>query len=366
MIEIEVGGTLAEICATVTVSGCQSRSSRRLHLDLPECRRISGRCCRKALRVRRAEVMLGGSSGEAYSASFSLLFDSDPNDPSSAARSYMACPAAVTNGSARKVSNELRDSTPRGKRRTVEKDDRLIEIFIRFDAVEVTQLAISHIIRRYQLSVVERLARERVDLVVESVLDLEHPSHGGTVKSEKSGEESDFEIRREGKFALLGTRNSFGNCKILRFFAGFGRLAGQGFRQPVRGLERGRQLQVVARLRGKGQHVVNALWRIPGSQRTRMSFFPLSTGIQQAGSVAWAAAIDTSLRSVSGKESDLRTAETPLPSSMITTSNSKRSRERPPALKRVVSMRDSSSATCKRVSAPVRRCQDDFRLGDDL
>ena len=140
------------------------------------------------------------------------------------------------------------DSDPGGKRRTVEKDDRLVEIFIRLDAFEVTQLAISHAIRRYQLSVVKRLARERVDLVVEPVLDLEHPANGGTVESEQAGEQSDFEVRREGKFALLCTGNSFGNRRIRRPFAGFGRLAGQGFRQPVRRLERRRQLQVVAGL----------------------------------------------------------------------------------------------------------------------
>ncbi len=50
---------------------------------------------------------------------------------------------------------------------------------------------------------------------------------------------------------------------------------------------------------------------------------------------------------------------------MITTSNSNRSRDRPPALKRLVSTKGVGQGP-KRVNTPMSRCQDNFRLRYDL
>ena len=55
-----------------------------------------------------------GTKEKTHSASFSLLFESDPNLPSSAARSYMACPAAAER---RAMSRSAREEEREGAAR---------------------------------------------------------------------------------------------------------------------------------------------------------------------------------------------------------------------------------------------------------
>ena len=78
--------------------------------------------------------------------------------------------------------------------RTVDEDDRLVEVLVRLDALEVAQLAVLDARVGYELAVVQLAAREGADLAVEAVLDLEHPADRRPVHGEEAREEGDLEV----------------------------------------------------------------------------------------------------------------------------------------------------------------------------
>lgn len=63
--------------------------------DGPRFGHICRRCWRRSGRRERSVRCKEGREEKTYSASFSLLFDSEPKEPSSDERSCIACPAAV-------------------------------------------------------------------------------------------------------------------------------------------------------------------------------------------------------------------------------------------------------------------------------